>query len=107
MSELARCNAAVVGIGSTPFGVIPGFDSNALAVRALHEALADAGLKPSDVDGLVMHRVANYQKLCEMHQPRLHLGATSQRPYVRGVAADRCAGSHDGRGEDRRDRLWQ
>lgn len=66
MSELARCNAAVVGIGSTPFGVIPGFDSNALAVRALHEALADAGLKPSNVDGLVMHRVANYQKLCEM-----------------------------------------
>ncbi len=66
MSSTLRPNAAVVGIGSTPFGVLTGHDSNSLAVWALGEALSDASLKASDIDGLVMHRVANYQKLCEM-----------------------------------------
>jgi acetyl-CoA acetyltransferase len=66
VSSLPRCSAAVVGVGNTPFGVLTGYDSNALAVWALHEALKDAGLNPHDIDGLVMHRVANYQKLCEM-----------------------------------------
>ena len=37
-----------------------------MGVWALHEALADAGLTTAAIDGLVMHRVGNYQKLCEM-----------------------------------------
>lgn len=66
MRARPRPHVAVVGVGSTPFGVLTGFDSNALAVWALHQALDDCGLTPADIDGLVMHRVANYQKLCEM-----------------------------------------
>lgn len=62
----ASPNVAVVGVGNTPFGVLTGYDSNALAVWALHEALREAQLDPTSIDGLVMHRVANYQKLCEM-----------------------------------------
>ena len=61
-----RLRPAVVGIGNTPFGRLPAYDSNALATWALRNALADAGLVARDVDGIVMHRVGNYQKLCEM-----------------------------------------
>jgi acetyl-CoA acetyltransferase len=59
-------NVAVVGVGNTPFGKLPEHDSNSLAVWALRNALADASLKAADIDGVVMHRVGNYQKLCEM-----------------------------------------
>lgn len=59
-------NVAVVGVGNTPYGKLPEYDSNALAVWAFRNALEDAGLRAADIDGLVMHRVGNYQKLCEM-----------------------------------------
>ncbi|MFE7312686.1 lipid-transfer protein [Streptomyces sp. NPDC057555] len=45
--------AAVVGIGATAFSKDSGRSELRLAVEAVHAALADAGLTPADVDGLV------------------------------------------------------
>lgn len=45
--------AAVVGIGQTEFSQASGRSERRLAVEAITAALADAGLAPSDVDGLV------------------------------------------------------
>ncbi|MFD7340062.1 lipid-transfer protein [Streptomyces violascens] len=45
--------AAVVGIGATEFSKDSGRSELKLAVEAVHAALDDAGLAPSDVDGLV------------------------------------------------------
>ncbi len=45
--------AAVVGIGATEFSKDSGRSELRLAVEAVRAALADAGLAPSDVDGLV------------------------------------------------------
>jgi acetyl-CoA acetyltransferase len=45
--------AAIVGIGATEFSKDSGRSELRLAVEAVRAALADAGLQPSDVDGLV------------------------------------------------------
>ncbi|MFJ8954179.1 lipid-transfer protein [Streptomyces sp. NPDC102381] len=45
--------AAIVGIGATEFSKDSGRSELKLAVEAVHTALDDAGLSPSDVDGLV------------------------------------------------------
>jgi acetyl-CoA acetyltransferase len=51
MSGLAR-KAAIVGIGATEFSKDSGRSELRLAAEAVRAALADAGLQPSDVDGL-------------------------------------------------------
>ncbi|KOS57490.1 lipid-transfer protein [Rhodococcus rhodochrous] len=51
MSELSR-RAAVVGIGATDFSKDSGRSELRLAAEAVRAALADAGLRPADVDGL-------------------------------------------------------
>jgi acetyl-CoA acetyltransferase len=51
MSGLAR-KAAIVGIGATEFSKDSGRSELRLAAEAVRAALADAGLEPSDVDGL-------------------------------------------------------
>ncbi len=43
---------AIVGVGETPVGRIPGTDSFELAQLAAGRALRDAGLGPADIDGL-------------------------------------------------------
>ncbi|MEV7727209.1 lipid-transfer protein [Streptomyces sp. NPDC087917] len=45
--------AAIVGIGATEFSKDSGRSELKLAVEAVHAALDDAGLAPSDVDGMV------------------------------------------------------
>lgn len=59
-------SVAVAGIGNTPFGSLPEHDATALGIWALTEALQDAGLSFKDLDGLVIHRITDYQKLCEI-----------------------------------------
>jgi acetyl-CoA acetyltransferase len=61
-----RGKYAVVGVGTTTFGVIPGFDAYALGAWALREALADAGLAADQVDGLIVNRVPDYQRFGEL-----------------------------------------
>ena len=45
--------AAIVGIGATEFSKESGRSELRLAAEAVRDALTDAGLEPSDVDGLV------------------------------------------------------
>ena len=49
--------AAIVGIGTTPFGRGLEQTEHALAGQAILAALADAGLAPADVDGLVSYAI--------------------------------------------------
>jgi acetyl-CoA acetyltransferase len=48
-----RVAAAVVGVGTTRQGQIPGRTADMIAVDALTLALQDAGIKKSTVDGLI------------------------------------------------------
>ena len=44
--------AVIVGVGNTKFSKDSGGSELSLAVQAIKTALDDAGLKPSDVDGM-------------------------------------------------------
>src|SRR3970040_377668 len=48
-----RDRYAIVGVGNSDLGRVPGKDSLALLEQAMRRALADAGLRPSDIDGIV------------------------------------------------------
>ncbi|WP_157007958.1 thiolase [Xenophilus azovorans] len=50
--KFPRGKTAVVGAATFGMGAAPGYEAIDLAVQAGLKALADAGLKPSDVDGL-------------------------------------------------------
>jgi acetyl-CoA acetyltransferase len=50
-------SAAIVGVGATPQGELPGRSANAIAIDALKVALDDAGLTKADLDGLVTCKV--------------------------------------------------
>jgi acetyl-CoA acetyltransferase len=58
MSNLAGA-AAIVGIGATEFSKNSGRSELRLAAEAVRAALADAGLAPGDVDGLVTFSMDN------------------------------------------------
>ena len=49
---MSGSNAAIVGIGQTEFSKNSGRSELQLAAEAVRAALDDAGLKPSDVDGM-------------------------------------------------------
>ena len=51
--------AAIAGIGATEFSKNSGRSELRLAVEATSAALADAGLRPADVDGLVTFTMDN------------------------------------------------
>ena len=53
MNSMISGVAAIAGIGATEFSKDSGRSELRLAAEATAEALADAGLTPSDVDGLV------------------------------------------------------
>jgi len=45
-------NCAIVGLGVTPSGRIPGRSGMSFALEAARNAVADAGLRPQDIDGM-------------------------------------------------------
>lgn len=47
---------AIVGVGYTPQGIVPGRTSLSFHLEACANAVADAGLKKDDVDGLICYR---------------------------------------------------
>ena len=47
---------AIVGIGCTPQGRVPGKTALSFHLEACANAMADAGLKREDVDGLICYR---------------------------------------------------
>jgi acetyl-CoA acetyltransferase len=57
---------AVVGVGHTRYGKLPEYDPYELGLWALKEALADAGLGFDAVDGLIVNRIPDYQRFCEI-----------------------------------------
>lgn len=58
---------AIIGVGNTPFGRLPGYSADQLGGWALNEALADAGLTGADVDGLVVNRVSSYEAIAAQY----------------------------------------
>ena len=48
-----RDRCAITGIGATTFSRKSGVTELALALRASRDAIADAGLRPADIDGIV------------------------------------------------------
>ncbi len=50
---MSKAHTAIVGIGTTEQGEIPGQTGDEIAVRAAELALADAGIDKSQIDGLV------------------------------------------------------
>lgn len=63
--ELAGA-VAVVGVGHTRYGRLPDHDPYDLGIWALKEALADCGLQRSDIDGVILNRIPDYQRFCEL-----------------------------------------
>jgi acetyl-CoA acetyltransferase len=59
-------SVAVVGVGATDFGKLPSHDATSLGIWALRNAAADAGLDLKDIDGLVFHRLTDYQKFVQI-----------------------------------------
>ena len=50
-----RDKYAIVGVGETPYTRGSGKTTRALGTQALRNAIADAGLKPSDIDGMLSY----------------------------------------------------
>ena len=64
---MARADSvAVVGVGHTRYGKLPEYDAYELGLWALREALADCGLHFEDIDGLIVNRIPDYQRFCEI-----------------------------------------
>jgi len=61
-----KASVAVVGVGHTRYGKLPDYDAYELGLWALTEALADAGLTFADIDGLIVNRIPDYQRFCEI-----------------------------------------
>ncbi len=57
---------AIVGVGHTRYGRLPEFDAYGLGLWALKNAVADAGLRFADIDGLIVNRIPDYQRFCEI-----------------------------------------
>lgn len=53
MDRSIRGRTAIVGVGSTPQGELPGRSADEIGVEALVLALADSALDKSDIDGLI------------------------------------------------------
>ncbi len=70
MSDRSICGkTAIVGLGVTDFRALAdnpkhGFIKEELAVQAFRQALDDAGLKPSDIDGVITGGVQAYEPFC-------------------------------------------
>lgn len=52
-SRELRGRTAIVGVGTTPQGELPGLSADEIAIEALRAALEDSGLAKSDLDGLI------------------------------------------------------
>ena len=63
--ELAG-KVAVAGVGTTRYGKLPQYDAFDLGVWALKAALEDCGLGFDDIDGLIVNRIPDYQRLGEI-----------------------------------------
>jgi acetyl-CoA acetyltransferase len=70
LSDL-RDKTAIVGVGNTNFGSLyrnldPARSSYDLGMEALKAAMDDAGLTKNDIDGVLVSRIPDYTKFCDM-----------------------------------------
>jgi acetyl-CoA acetyltransferase len=63
---MVRPSSAIVGVGHTRYGRLPEFDAYELGLWALKEAVADCGVSFSQIDGLIVNRIPDYQRFCEI-----------------------------------------
>jgi hypothetical protein len=63
--ETLRSRIAVIGVGTTAFGALPGYTPADLGLWALREALADCKLPATAVDGLIVTRIADNAAFAE------------------------------------------
>lgn len=89
-----RNKVAVVGVGTTTFGKLPGNDTYDLGLMAFRNALDDAALDKSAIDGLIVSRIPDYQRFAEVAglDPRFAMvtpgqGRMSGASIQMGVAA--------------------
>jgi acetyl-CoA acetyltransferase len=61
-----RDKVCIAGVGTTAYGSFPEDDSYGLGAKALVAALADAGLKHGDIDGLLVCRIPSYERFAQM-----------------------------------------
>jgi len=71
--------AAIVGIGATEFSKDSGRSEMSLASEAVAAAIADAGLRPSDIDGMVTYSADNNPDV----EIARHVGIGSLRHFSR------------------------
>jgi acetyl-CoA acetyltransferase len=57
--ETLKDKAAIVGVGHTEYSRDSGRSEISLAVEAIRNAVADAGLKPADIDGIAKYSMDN------------------------------------------------
>ena len=87
MSSLAD-KASIVGIGATDFSKDSGRSELRLAAEAVQAAVADAGLTPSDVDGLVSFTMDTNTEIAVARAAGIgHLNFFSRIHYGGGAAA--------------------
>lgn len=55
-------DVAIVGIGNTTYGRLPEHDACSLGLWAFDEALKDCNLAYENIDGLILNRIADYQR---------------------------------------------
>ncbi|MBJ3778119.1 thiolase family protein [Acuticoccus mangrovi] len=61
-----KLNAAVAGVGNTKYGRLPDYDAYDLGMDALSAAVDDAGLGFEDIDAVIINRIPDYQRFCEI-----------------------------------------
>ena len=74
-----KMTTAIAGIGATEFSKESGRSELRLAAEAVQAALADAGLRPADVDGLVTFTMDSNAEIAvarELGVPELRFFAT-------------------------------
>ncbi len=99
--------AAIAGIGATDFSKNSGRSELRLAAEAVLDALDDAGLKPSDVDGLVTFTMdSNLETAVARSTGIGDLKFFSQIGYGGGAAAATVAAGGPGRRHRCRRRSW-
>lgn len=64
-SEL-RNKVAVIGVGNTAYGSFPETDEYGLGAAAFTSAVADCGIRHTQIDGLLTCRVPDYSRMGEM-----------------------------------------
>ena len=85
MDNRLRDATAIVGIGQTEFSKAAGRSETQLAAEAIRAALADAGLTPADVDGLVSYTIDPVEEtelVRTLGFPEIHF--SSRVPYGGG-----------------------